>query len=265
MSGTKAPSIWLDAGVGLGAVAAVSALPGTAVGAPAGVLIAALACAILSRKWGPASVIAGSVAAFALLGPWPALVGAPIFVAALHAERATRARGPLSATIVLALALAAGAIYVALDAAFSGGALELRVAALVVATIALALPSTVAIDDRIGATIRKTARATRGHGRVRLLRALVLRRRTAMAPKDPVHRTLELAWEGLATMLTEHAQHRSVSVRVQALERAHRAARTLEDAQREIVQRPEGLDDVEHALRDELDALRVVQGQDFVR
>ena len=158
-----------------------------------------------------------------------------------------------------AFALAAGAMAGAVLEAFAAaGATQLGAAALIGA-VAAAAPAAVPVDDPIAAALRRAAASRRGRDRVRLLRALALRRRAPLPLRPRVVRdALAAAWADLGDRAGTLPSRR-LRVRVRALERAHRAASALERAREALEAPPDALRDARDRLDAELEALAEAQ------
>lgn len=244
--------------IGVGAaltLATAWALPASLGVAIAGVVASALLVACGQGRIEPRGLVWGALAGLALLGPTRySLLGGALFVFGIYGPRMLRARFRVDGVAIGALALAGGALMAWLRHEYAGAGVVHAHAALVVGAIAAGAAALIRIDDPIAYRIRLAARRTRGRGRVRLLRALSLRRRASL-PEGPraVRDALAAGWSGLAE-LADAGELDRIELRVRALENAHAAAERLEEARRCIEAGPDQVREAHERLAQELAA-----------
>jgi len=240
----------------LGALAGVTLLalvPGVGIGVVGAVLAAVTgvfaAGVVLGRARSDALAL-GALASLALVAGsnLSAAAGGALGVALLHGARARRARSFVGGALVLALAVAGGALAAALIRRHTGFGVEREISALVVAAALTALPFAIPTDDELAFRLRRALAGAKGVRRQRMLRALAIRRR-------PLRRTpkLEAAWTGMPAILSR-ASDEVARARLRALIRAERAAHALERAELAIGSDPAPFD-AERQLAAELEAI----------
>lgn len=221
----------------------------------AGVVACALLVSWAQGRIDPAGLVWGALAGLALLGPTrETFLGGALFGAALYAPRVVRARDKFEGVAIAALALGAGTLLAWLHGLYAFSVASHQWAAFAVAGVGAAIPALIPIDDVIAYTLRRAARRTRGRARIRLLRALVLRRRSEL-PDGPkaVRDALRAGWTGLAELVGEGERER-VALRVRALENAHAAADRLAAARRSLEAGPDQVREAHERLAQELAA-----------
>lgn len=246
-------------GVGAALTLGLWSLPPSLGLAVAGVFASALLVACGQGRVEPRGLVWGALAGLALLGPTrETLLGGALFAFFLYGPRMARARYRLDAVAIAGLALAGGTLLAWLRHEYASAGLVHANAAFVVGAIAIGAASLVRIDDPIAYAIRRAARRTRGRARIRLLRALSLRRRVRL-PEGPraVRDALAAGWSGLAE-LAETGDRERIELRVRALENAHAAASRLEAARRSIESGPDQVREAHERLAQELAAFEDV-------
>jgi len=186
----------------------------------------------------PAAVALGAVGALAHTALAPlsvALAGGALF-AFVFAARAVRARSLLGGSFAFGLGVAGGALGTSIAVSYAGAPPTVRAAGIVVGALVACVPLLVPVDDPVAWSLRELSQRASGVLRLRLLRAVVLRRRhgeVATAVSRTTRRRMERAWFSLlgaarARVRARGNAHEALDLRVaayvQSLGRATRAA-----------------------------------------
>ncbi|MBW2461917.1 MAG: hypothetical protein JRH11_09730 [Deltaproteobacteria bacterium] len=225
----------------LGAVlSAAPYLPGAhpLLAAALGVMAGVLLSVVLAGAVSPPAVALGALGAVAVtaVSPFSVALGGALLVAFAYGARILRARTLVAGAVTLAAAFLAGGSAAWIVWAYADAGWAIRGASVIVAALVAAAPLLVAVDDRVAHRLRMLAQRTAGGLRLRLLRAVVLRRRHLDADyrlSRGTRRRLERAYRALLATAgsridSSASQHlvldRRVDSYVSALTRASRAA-----------------------------------------
>ena len=206
-------------------------------GAALTVLSVVVLAVALSGAATPISVGLGALGAlaFSALAPLSVAFAGGVLIASAYGERTLRARTFVWQVLMATTAFLAGGVAMWIAWAWAEYDLTMRVAALCVAALVAASPLLFTVDDRVAWRLRHLASRAAGPLRMRLLRAVVLRRRyegASFSLSRPAHKRVTRAFRSLTGAASARIDasgpatvlDRRVTAYVTALGRACRAA-----------------------------------------
>ena len=177
-------------------VAKLGVLPGSAVLVALGVLLALAASGSVASL----AIAAGALGAFAghVLGSVVPAAGGAVLVALAFAERTRRVRGTNARVVHVGAAAVVGALAGSLATAYASASPVVRVVALLVCAVLVALPLLVDADDALAASLENLSRRIGEPARASLRDAAELRRQVREVPLDDATRvTVAATWRAL--------------------------------------------------------------------
>ncbi|MEM9068841.1 MAG: hypothetical protein AAGE52_10060 [Myxococcota bacterium] len=239
------------------AILASAYVPDVAVGAVVGLLLSVAVASLVDWRLSPAAIAAGSFAMVALFGPLPPALGAAGFALMVGGPRMMRASHLGWAICIGVLALGSGAATALLAGMYVPPNTQAQIMAGVAGAVLCAIPYAIPVDDRVASTLRRAALRQRGAHRVRLLRALALRRKPVPEATAGAARAIRAGWRGLLDYI-DAEQHDAARVRIAALESAHRSLARVADCRGRFSER-DVLTPLEEELQTELAAFEEAQ------
>ena len=180
-------------------VAKLGVLPGSAVLVALGVLLALAASGSIASL----AIAAGALGAFAghVLGSVVPAAGGAVLVALAFAERTMRVRGTNARVVHVGAAAVVGALAGSLPTAYASASPVVRVVALLVCAVLVALPLLVEADDPLAASLESLSRRIGDPAKASLRDAAELRRQVRDVLLDDATRvTVAATWRALAKL-----------------------------------------------------------------
>ena len=180
-------------------VAKLGVLPGSAVLVALGVLLALAASGSIASL----AIAAGALGAFAghVLGSVVPAAGGAVLVALAFAERTMRVRGTNARVVHVGAAAVVGALAGSLATAYASASPVVRVVALLVCAVLVALPLLVEADDPLAASLESLSRRIGDPAKASLRDAAELRRQVRDVLLDDATRvTVAATWRALAKL-----------------------------------------------------------------
>ncbi|HEY1958952.1 MAG TPA: hypothetical protein VGH28_25240 [Polyangiaceae bacterium] len=180
-------------------VAKLGVVPGSAVLVALGVLLALAA----SGSFAALAIAAGALGAFAghVLGSVAPAAGGAVLVALAFAERTTRVRGTNARVVHVGAAALVGALAGSLSTAYASASPAVRIVALLVCAVLVALPLLVDADDSLAASLEALSGGVTDPARSSLRDAAALRRQVRDVVLDDATRmTVAATWRALAKL-----------------------------------------------------------------